>query len=975
MSSGMSASTRLADIAARGSSWFATLLLLFGAVACLVSAATRDAAAQASPTTPQVHADSLSRADRARALLGPGRFAAAESLSRAFIREDSLRGVPETLETGKIIDVLVQALWSQGRAGDPEAVELCNRAMAIKEKFSGRESEDYAASVNCLGVVYLRRGNFAAARQWLTEAVEIRERTGPGSIGLAFSLNNLASVESATGNYAAARTSTERTLQILEKTRGPEDPSVASVLNNLGILEMYVGDYAAARASLERALTIREKKLPPDHPDIAQTLVNLGAVLNTSGDYAAARAPLERALKMTEKRIGPTNPDLAPKLNNLAEALMGCGEYESAKPLYARSAAIIESAYGPGNADLALALNNLAGLYYRMGARDSALICALRAEEIARENVRITARGLSEQEALKYATTRTSALDLELSIVRRSPNADNLRKVWDSVIRGRALVFDEMAERNRTVFVAGDTALLRLNDSLGTARSELARLVTSKPPGDLQAYRRSIEESRLANERLELAVAARSAPFRAALTRNRLGYADLERALPSGWAIVAYVRYLDVSVPAATKAVAHEAVRLDSIPHYLALVLPRTGAVPIAIDLGSALTIDSLVTRWRESVLAAPKNPLDLASAESNCRSQGQVLRSHIWDPLRPVFSKTAHVFVVPDGALHTVNFGALPATHTSYLVEIGPSMHYLSTERDGIRSGEEHHGVGMLALGGPDYDHAASSSTVNAPFAIASVGAGAGSVGPPTYRGALADCADFSQMRFPQLPGSRQEVDDVTALWKSSHDATSGVSMDLTGSAAGETQLKMLGPGRQVIHLATHGFFLDPHCTRMPGSTAPAERTSAMSENPLLLSGLALAGANLRGAASSGSDDGVLTAEEIASLDLSSADLVVLSACSSGLGSVQGSEGVFGLRRAFAIAGAHSLVMTLWPVEDQAAATWMRAFYSARFVQHASTSDASRDASRRVISKLRAQGLSTHPASWGAFVTVGDWR
>jgi len=214
-----------------------------------------------------------------------------------------------------------------------------------------------------------------------------------------------------------------------------------------------------------------------------------------------------------------------------------------------------------------------------------------------------------------------------------------------------------------------------------------------------------------------------------------------------------------------------------------------------------------------------------------------------------------------------------------------------------------------------------------------------------------------------------------------------------LTGTMAGEAALKTYAPGRRVLHLATHGFFLDANeCAawkpgghgssslRGIGGVQPAKprRTgsgaSSSGGGPLLLSGLALAGANLRATAKPDEEDGILTAQEVASLDLSSVEWVVLSACDTGLGHLQSGEGVLGLRRAFQIAGASTVIMSLWEVEDRAARRWMSALYEARLEGHAATADAVRQASLAVLRERRAQARSTHPYYWAAFVAAGGW-
>jgi CHAT domain-containing protein len=325
-------------------------------------------------------------------------------------------------------------------------------------------------------------------------------------------------------------------------------------------------------------------------------------------------------------------------------------------------------------------------------------------------------------------------------------------------------------------------------------------------------------------------------------------------------------------------------------------------------------------------------------------------------------------VFVVPDGALNLVNLGALPVGASEYLVERRLTIHYLSTERDLIaRSESKSAASGLLALGGPSFD------------ATPAIRRGQKS----TLR--AAPCGTLQTVMFEDLPATLKEATEIAGLWKGA--AASGGAEDVHLSIAGqatERAFKQHAPGRRVLHLATHGFFLGAECesarpgTRAVGRVSPARAKLASRvdvQNPLLVSGLAFAGANQRAKAKPDQEDGILTAEEISAMNLQGTEWAVLSACDTGLGEVKAGEGVFGLRRAFQIAGVRTVIMSLWSVEDEATRQWMRALYDARLNERLDTAESVRAASLRVLRHRRAKRLSTHPFYWGAFVSAGDWR
>jgi CHAT domain-containing protein len=294
-----------------------------------------------------------------------------------------------------------------------------------------------------------------------------------------------------------------------------------------------------------------------------------------------------------------------------------------------------------------------------------------------------------------------------------------------------------------------------------------------------------------------------------------------------------------------------------------------------------------------------------------------------------------------------------LPADEGEYLLERGPALHYLGREKDVVRPAAPS-GTGLLALGDPSFD---------APLAPLSVPllakADLADELPGVFRGSFARCDQLATMRFTPLPATRQECLDIAAL-------AGGQATILTGERATESAFKENRSQPRIIHLATHGFFLGADCP---------DTSAGLSEDPLLLAGLALAGANQRTASRPTEEDGILTAEEIALLDLTGVEWAVLSACDTGLGLLQPGEGVYGLQRAFASAGVRTVVMSLWPIEDQATRQWMSGLYRARLGQDLTTVTAVRQAALEVLENRRESGLSDHPFWWAGFVASGDWR
>jgi len=333
-------------------------------------------------------------------------------------------------------------------------------------------------------------------------------------------------------------------------------------------------------------------------------------------------------------------------------------------------------------------------------------------------------------------------------------------------------------------------------------------------------------------------------------------------------------------------------------------------------------------------------------------------------------------VFIVPEGALSLVPFAALPVGQRSYILDTGRVIHYLSAERDLVPLPQiPATRRGLLALGGPSFDDGRLFRIRTKP----SLSSSASNV-PPMRGGDAQACGSLQAASFEPLNGTLQEVRDLSGFWQANPATESEPVRVLVGHDASEAGFKREAPGSRVLHLATHGFFMNGTCsdgprgTRAVGGLSKGGGTLPL-DNPLLLSGLALAGANRRASAGPHEDDGILTAEEVASLDLEGVEWAVLSACDTGVGEIKAGEGVFGLRRAFQVAGARTVVMSLWSVDDQATRAWMRALYEGRFQKQLSTADAVYAASLAVLAARRAKHQSTYPFYWAGFVAAGDWR
>jgi CHAT domain-containing protein/tetratricopeptide (TPR) repeat protein len=854
--------------------------------------------------------------------------------------------------------------------GDDEAARpLLERALRIQEKALGPTHFDIAPTLDGLGRLSARAGDYAQARASFERALAILRPADGGPIhpNASVVLDSLGGVSLQLGDYPRAQDEYTQSLQIEEKLSGPDHPRISTPLRHLAWVKIQMGDLEGARPLVERAARIAEAG-SGNLPQYAVALANLGDLRRRLGDDAAALDLLSRSLDVQRRATGEESASMALRYGSLGDLYRDRGDDAKAREQYERCVALLEKTLPPDHPKLAEALGSLALTMAKTGEPGPALATALRAEAIGREHVRLTARALSEREALGYAASQASSLDLVLSLLAHAPDVPDatVDQAWEELALARGLVLDEMGARNRAAHALSDPAAERLRGEYVAARRHLANLLVREVGGSggSAALRFAHDEV----DRTEQALLAASTEFRAQQARESAGLADLLAGLPDGTALVSYAAYHDLLDGAAQKRPAAGRGRASAPTRDLAFVREAHGPSFHLVTLGDGDAIDALTADVRRE-LPAPGLRVD----EQAYRAAGERLRRRVWDPVAPHLTGSERAFIVADGSLQLIDFGALPAEGASaYLIERPPLLHLLSSERDLLAGVSAPARGGLLAMGDPDFGAAAAGASRNATTAGASRVATPG--GP--FRGSRSDCPGFERVRWQRLPQTAREVDEVVQIWSARGPGRSGASptiSKLTGQRASEAAFKQLAPGRRLLHLATHGFFLAEDCAPPAPSAAPDG--SGPRENPLHLSGLVLAGANRRAAAGPDEEDDVVTAEEIAALDLGATEWAVLSGCDTGVGAIQSGEGVFGLRRAFRVAGARTVVMSLRPVQDLLARAWMKSLYEARFAKGLDTAAAARAASLAELRQRRAAGQSTHPAFWAAFIAAGDWR
>ena len=738
---------------------------------------------------------------------------------------------------------------------------------------------------------------------------------------------------------------------------------MANGLNNLAALYREMGDYAKAEPLLQQALGIWRTALGEQHPDVALSLNTLALLYSDIGDYAKAEPLVQQVLEMRRTALGEQHPDVALSLNNLAGLYREMGDYAKAEPLLQQALEIWRMVLGEQHPDVCTTLNNLADLYLATNRQNDAWLLVQRSTAIDDHLIQQMFSIGSERQRMAYLATLQTNFERFLSIVlQHFPLAsEKVQAAFNLVLRRKAIGAEALAVQRDALLEGRYPDLFPLLQKLRVLREQIVKKSMAGPGSESpEVYQQTLVAWNTLKEQLEAQLAHQIPEMG---LEQKLRDAD-RQAVAKGLQLrqdSALIEFIHVNI------VDFNAVRAKREPQwkaarYLAFVL--LGAEPNTvqlIDLGEAERIDQLISSFRTSITGEQERGrhVTLATrtrAQPTSGNEGTALRIVIFDSLVAALRGCKRLYLAPDGDLTRLPFEVLPTGNGERLIDIY-RFSYLGVGRDALRfdapfirqPGES------LIVADPAFDLDASYM--------------------PPQEGAIASRGRYSRdldrraLHFSQLPGTREEGNKVAEMLE---------VQPLLAERAMEQELKTAHSPR-ILHIATHGFFFSDQQRDLTTNSSEYQTVSvtfedkmmrvSRQENPLLRSGLALAGANtwLQGhALPAAAEDGLLTAEDVSGLDLSETELVVLSACETGLGEVRIGEGVFGLRRAFTIAGARRLIMSLWKVPDEQTQELMGLFYRS-LLNGRPCLEALREA------QLEMKAKHQNPYYWGAFIFQGD--
>jgi len=824
-----------------------------------------------------------------------GAYAKAEPLCQQALRiREKVLG-PEHPDTADSLIELAFLYHDMGAYAQAEP--LYQRALQIFQKAFGPENPRTADALKNLGRFYVETGDYAKAKPLLEQALRINEKaTGSEQRGAVTTLLDLASLQEEMGDYARAESHLQQAVQICQKALGPEHPDTALSLQSLALVYMKMGAYSKAESPLQQGLQIYKKAFGLDHPRTAIGLNNLAGLYVETGAYAKAESPLQQALQIYKKAFGLDHPRTAMGLNNLAGLYVAMGDYAKGQPLYQQALQIYEKVLGPEHPDTAMSLENLGVLKCKLG---ELLEAKSLAQESAQVRLALLAKVLSftsEQQRLAYQATLQP-----YSLFALLDHSD--AELAATVLRCKGVVLDSLIE-DRLVAETSKTPEDRdLLARLTAAKRQLGQLLlqsSNRPAGEVdqkvETLEREVEqiEGRLAQHVVGLGHARRALS---------VTVEQVQAAIPKDGALIEYLRY------------AHYLGEGRSEPRYGAVMLAATGP-PRWLTLGNAKDVDAMVGRYQRLVHEASD------SAELSENLEG--LYGQLWEPIEHVLPpELRRVIISPDGGLNFISFATLLDSQERFLAE-KYIVQYVASGRDLLRDPEPSTTKDVVLFANPAFDLTSSARSAQADPRSAKAGLLRGS-----------EKQDIEDWRFGSLTGTQKESDELIKKFVGWGWTPTGFTANRATKAA---LLKVHSP--YILHFATHGFFAneDPTATQTDPQASLKIRQgvtqSNFFKNPMHRSGLALAGAQTtleawkRGEVPPIDNDGIVTAEDMAALDLKGTWLVTLSACDTGSGEAKAGEGVLGLRRGFLEAGAQNLLMTLWPISDETTVQIMTDFY-----------------------------------------------
>ena len=817
-----------------------------------------------------------------------------------------------------------------------KAVDIGIQAVNIHKQLFGEKHFGYAFSLNNLASNYCKLGEYNNAIEIGTQVINIyKQMFGETNPNYAMALNNLSHYYFCLGNYSKAVEIGLQAMNIRKQTLGETHPDYAMSLNNLASYYCKLGEYNKAIEFGTQASNLYKQTLGNKHPEYAQSLNNLSYYYCCLGNYSKAVEVGTMAMNIQKQTLGEKHPTYAGSLTTLATYLSKLGDYSKAVEIGTQAVNIYKQALGEEHPDYASSLSNLASYNYRCRNYQEAYRLLSKSIRIQKHIVLSMFKEATSRTRQTFWNKNNADFTYFPSFCLKAHDQERNGELYDySALFTKGLLLNAETNARDVILESGDTAIVKQFDAL-----QSVRIMINKQ------YEKPIAERTLNCDSLENVAEL----MERELIKSSKAYGDFTRSLTITWK--------DVQNELADGDVAIEFISTPFLDNdsvmYIALALKKGYPEPKLIPLFEERTLKEL----------SNDNPND-----------AQQLFHLVWNPLLSELEGTRNVYFSPSGALYNIGIENLPISAAERMSDRFNMYRLSSTRLLALHPHSTSERKAAL-FGGLDYEMSpqdvASNNLKNAYHSefIAQ------------NRDASADFMERGG--FGALPFSLKEVKSASKLLEAN-----GYECHLfEGKDGTEEAFKSLsGKKVKVVHLSTHGAFVpkkEAKNTKQKNNFRfirfdDAAPQAQEEDQSLTRSFLVMAGGNMLKNYDSipeGIDDGILTAQEIAHTDLRSCDLVVLSACETALGDIT-NEGVMGLQRGFKKAGANTILMSLWKVDDQASSLLLTKFYENLLSKKMPKIDALKKAQDYVRNyEIEVEGkkekIFSDPKFWTSFILL----
>jgi len=866
-----------------------------------------------------------------------------------------------------------------------KAAIVTEEVMAYGAEHWGSRPEALFNTMIELGAVYQGQGKLSEAESIFAEALEglvlVFGEAHPSSL---VASNNLGQLYERNGIYDKAEPIIKKTLAQMEASIGEGHPDTLRARNNLALLHESQGNFREAEPLYQKSIDMMTVRLGSNHTDTIAVKNNLAYLYMVMEQFDKSAAIFAEVKDQWTVLFSPEHPNTLKATNNLGRILQKLGNLPEAEQYILEALALRRSVLGEKHIDTIRSMIDIGGVYLeqkRLSEAEKILIDALSFAESELGNLHpytFEALNFLSETQLALGQIQVAVDLMEVGFKRRSQFFDTMlwttgenaregyvrlhrqefnnylsllakindkksaKRAIDASLQRKGLLLKVTSEIQQIATMTTDPELKGLALQLEDIRKELAAKTLAGPTPETKGNHIQVlyELERQVNE-LQGELGRASVRFRTSIAKVN---ADrLENSIEEGKALVDFQVFED-----------------NGVKKFLAAVVTKMdGEIDYQLTVyNDADSVDAIILEYREMIQ-------DDQADEDEILESGMLAYEEIWEPLSDALGDIDYVYLIPDGVLNILPFSAMVDDDETYLLQT-VDLHILTSGRDLIPNDYTRVKGEYLILAGPDYD---SNSVVSASDLAVAQGKRSASL-QVGIKGAGGGLRGLS---FAPLPGAEQEgrviIEQVVA--------GDGKSNDYFGNDAQEQILSNMTEPPEVLHIATHGFFLKAD-DNLKKRLLKAQRSADIhvpppGDNPFLRAGLAFAGINTNAQFLGDietTNDGVLTALEVLDLNLSGTRLVILSACETGVGEIHDGEGVYGLRRAFQEAGVAEIVSSLWEVSDAGTQALMIDFYRKML-----EGVPAREALRETQLELLDSPEWGFPFIWAAFMMVGSYE